>query len=85
MTNVMGRYPVHFHHQLSTAGAVSEVVDCAVHRSYFRAVTIHDAFDMTVWRNVAYEISGHAYYLGEQMVSRSSRIIRASFLTRPSS
>ncbi len=67
MTNVMGRYPVHFHHQLPEAGAVSEVADCAVHRSYFRAITIHDAFDVTVRRNTAYDISGHAYYLGERI------------------
>jgi len=63
MTNILGRYPVHFHHQLSAAGAVSEVTDCAVRKSYFRAITIHDAHYLKVQRNTAFDISGHAYYL----------------------
>lgn len=65
MTNIMGRYPVHYHHQNPEAGAVSVVTDCAVHRSYFRAITIHNAFNVKVQRNTAFDISGHAYYLGE--------------------
>lgn len=73
MTNVLGRYPVHFHHQLPDAGVVSEVTDCAVRRSYFRAITIHDAFHLKVQRNTAYDISGHAYYL-ESGVEELNRV-----------
>ena len=63
MTNIMGRYPVHFHHQQSSSGMVSEVSDCSVHQSYFRAITIHNAHYVRVQRNVAFDVSGHAYYL----------------------
>ena len=61
MTNVVGRYPIHFHH--TTTGAVGEVTDCAIHRSFYRAVTVHDTFNLRVSRNVAYDITGHAFYL----------------------
>ena len=65
MTNVMGRYPVHFHHHDPEAGSESMMTDCSVHRSYFRAISIHDAFNLKVERNVAYDVTGHAFYLGE--------------------
>lgn len=65
MTNIMGRYPVHYHHQDPSAGAQSEVTDCSVHRSYFRAITLHNAFHVKVVSNVVFDISGHAFYLGE--------------------
>ncbi|KAL7550843.1 hypothetical protein ACHAWF_014042 [Thalassiosira exigua] len=63
MTNVLGRYPVHFHHQAPDSGMVSEVSDCSVHNSYFRAITVHNSHYVHVQRNVAFDISGHAYYL----------------------
>ena len=61
MTNVVGRYPIHFHH--STTGSSGEVADCSVHRSFYRAITVHDTFNLSVSRNVAYDITGHAFYL----------------------
>jgi len=61
MTNVVGRYPVHFHY--STTGDISQVTDCSVHRSFYRAYTIHNTFQLDVLRNTAYDITGHAYYL----------------------
>ena len=60
-TNVLGRYPVHFHRNLK--GNESYAVDCSVHRSYYRAIVVHDTQEATVSRNVAYDIAGHAYYL----------------------
>jgi hypothetical protein len=60
-TNVLGRYPVHFHR--NAYGPQSYVTDCAVHRSYFRAVVLHDTHEAVVSRNVAYDIEGHAFYL----------------------
>lgn len=65
MTNVMGRYPVHFHHQVPAKGEVSMMVDCSVHTSYFRAISVHNAFNLRVQRNTAFDITGHAFYLGE--------------------
>jgi len=71
MTNVVGRYPVHFHY--STTGDVSMVTDCSVHRSYYRAYTIHNTFGLQVMRNTAFDISGHAYYL-ESGVEEFNRV-----------
>ena len=59
--HVVGRYPVHFHH--TTTGGAGEVADCSVHHSFYRAVTVHDTFNLRVSRNVAYDITGHAFYL----------------------
>ncbi len=44
------------------------MTDCSVHRSYFRAISIHDAFNLKVERNTAFDISGHAFYLGERKI-----------------
>jgi len=71
MTNILGRYPVHFHH--SKTGQEGEVADCSVHHSYYRAITIHDAFELRVLRNVAYDITGHAFYL-ESGVEENNRV-----------
>lgn len=73
MTNILGRYPVHFHHHTVEAGKVSVVTDCAVWRSYYRAITLHDAFHLKVQRNTAFDISGHAYYL-ESGVEENNRV-----------
>jgi hypothetical protein len=61
MTNVVGRYPIHFHH--STTGITGEVSDCSVHHSFYRAITMHATFNLTVSRNVVFDITGHAIYL----------------------
>jgi hypothetical protein len=71
MTNIVGRYPVHFHH--STTGAQSGVTDCAVHHSFYRAVTVHDVFNLTVERNTVFDITGHAFYM-ESGVEEFNRI-----------
>ena len=73
MTNVMGRYPVHFHHHDPEAGQVSMMTDCSVHRSYFRAISIHNAFNLKVQRNTAFDITGHAFYL-ESGVEEQNRV-----------
>jgi len=70
MTNILGRYPVHFHRSIT--GQVGEVSDCSVHESYFRAFTVHDTFDLKVSRNTAFDISGHAYYLESGVEERNT-------------
>ena len=70
-TNVVGRYPLHFHY--STTGHVSYIEDCSVHRSYYRSYTIHNTFNLNVTRNVAYDIIGHAFYL-ESGVEEFNRV-----------
>ena len=37
--------------------------DCAVQHSFFRAYTVHGTSFSRVSRNVAYDVSGSAYYL----------------------
>jgi len=71
MTNAVGRYPIHFHY--STTGQLSFVEDCSVHRSYYRAYTIHNTFSLNVTRNIAYDIIGHAFYL-ESGVEELNRV-----------
>ena len=69
MTNLLGRYPMHFHY--SNTGSDSLVSDCAVHRSFYRAISIHNTFDLTVTRNTAFDIIGHAFYLESGVEERN--------------
>ncbi|EGG17944.1 hypothetical protein DFA_08945 [Cavenderia fasciculata] len=59
--NMRARYPLHFH----LAGTVSNsyVSDCSVHDTYYRCVTIHGTHNLTVTENVAYDATGHCYYI----------------------
>ena len=61
MTNVLGRYPVHFHYNDPNVGNM--VSDSSVHHSFWRAYVIHNTDEMSLTNNVAWDISGHAYYL----------------------
>ena len=61
MTNVLGRYPVHFHR--NPYGDASYATDCAVHRSFYRAFVVHDTQATLLSRNVAFDVDGHAFYL----------------------
>lgn len=61
-TNVEGRYPVHFH-LLGGRGNASYVEDSAIHRSFYRCVTIHGTNGLRVSRNVAFDAIGSCYYL----------------------
>eukprot|EP00913_Durusdinium_trenchii_P032957 g30853.t1 len=60
--NVMGRYPFHFH-MLGNVDQNTFFEDCTVQHSYFRAYTVHGTSFSRVSRNVAYDVSGSAYYL----------------------
>ncbi|CAJ1381541.1 unnamed protein product [Effrenium voratum] len=60
--NVMGRYAFHFHMMGDVAGE-SFFEDNAVRHSFFRAFTIHGTSSSRASRNVAYDVSGSAYYL----------------------
>lgn len=60
-TNVLGRYPMHFH----LLGNCPECYfrDSSVHRSYYRCVSIHGTNYMNVTENVAFDVTGYCYYL----------------------
>jgi hypothetical protein len=61
-TNIVGRYPVHLH-LMRDNGANSYVEDCAVHESYYRGIVIHGTHGTRVSRNVAFDVTGHCYYM----------------------
>ena len=67
-TNVLGRYPVHFHMMGDVAapdGGLPRALvrDCAIHRSYYRCVSVHGTNRSLVSTTVAYDAVGHCYYL----------------------
>ena len=62
-TNVLARYPIHFHMMGSVLPDQAFVRDCAVVRSFFRAIAVHGTHNLTVTENVAYDVVGHAYFL----------------------
>ena len=59
--NVLGRYPFHYH--LLSNGNTSIIEDCVVTNSNFRAYVIHNSNSTLLASNIAYNITGHAYYL----------------------
>ena len=60
-TNKLGRYPLHFHLMGEDGGARSFMRDCAVHRSYYRCISIHGTSNATISQNVAYDVTGYCY------------------------
>jgi len=61
-TNVLGRYPFHFH----VLG--DECSDCyfkenSIHKSFYRCISIHGTHSTTVSENVGYDVTGYCYYL----------------------
>lgn len=64
------RYPFHFHLMGTVADSFFE--DCTVQHSFFRAYTVHGTSSSRVSRNVAYDISGSAYYLEDGVEEHQS-------------
>jgi hypothetical protein len=61
-TNVLGRYPFHFH-QTFDNGVNSYFNDGSIHHSFYRGISIHGTNNVTISGNVAFNITGHCYYL----------------------
>jgi hypothetical protein len=61
-TNVMGRYPMHFH-LLGDTCTGCYLKDSSVHRSYYRCISVHATNSAMVSENVAYDVIGYCYYL----------------------
>ncbi|KAL1511579.1 hypothetical protein AB1Y20_006373 [Prymnesium parvum] len=61
-TNVVGRYPLHFH-WMGTGGAASYAHDNSIVESYYRCVVVHATHEASVLRNVAFDVTGHCFYL----------------------
>ena len=71
-TNVMGRYPMHFH-LLGESCRDCYFRDSSVHRSYYRCISIHGTHYTQVSENVAYDVTGFCYYL-EDGIEHDNRI-----------
>ena len=69
-TNVLGRYPMHFH----LLGECPECYlrDSSIHRSFFRCISIHGTNATTVTENVAYDVRGYCYYLEDGVEERNT-------------
>lgn len=61
-TNVMARYPMHFH-MLGNGCPGCYLRDSSIHESYFRCISIHGTNGIEVSENVAFDITGFCYYL----------------------
>lgn len=72
-TNVLGRYPIHFHmmgQNLPWGNAY--VRDCAVWHSYFRAFAVHGTNQVLLSENVAVDVVGHAFFASEDGIEENS-------------
>lgn len=61
-TNVLGRYPMHFH-VLGNDCPGCYFRYSSVHQSFYRCISIHGTNNISVTENVAYDITGFCYYL----------------------
>ncbi|KAI2493236.1 hypothetical protein MHU86_21310 [Fragilaria crotonensis] len=71
-TNVMGRYPMHFH-LLGESCSDCYFRDSSVHRSFYRCISVHATHFIEVSENVAYDVSGYCFYL-EDGIEHDNRI-----------
>ncbi|PRP78670.1 hypothetical protein PROFUN_13451 [Planoprotostelium fungivorum] len=60
--NRLARYPLHWH-LIGNGGVNSFARDCSFWRNFYRCVSIHGTNNVTLTRNVAFDIMGHCYYL----------------------
>jgi hypothetical protein len=59
------------------------VKDCAVHKSFYRCVSIHGTHDVNVSRNVAYDVEGHCFYLEDGVEERNTFAFNLAALVHP--
>ena len=65
----LGRYPFHIHtvgqpkEQLGSDQSLSNIVGCAIHHTFNRAITAHACHNLNIKRNVAYNSLGHQFFI----------------------
>lgn len=69
-TNVLGRYPMHFH--LLGECPSCYFRDSSIHRSYYRCISVHGTNSSLVSENVAYDVTGYCYYLEDGVESNNT-------------
>ncbi|OAF68924.1 hypothetical protein A3Q56_03331, partial [Intoshia linei] len=67
----IGRYPIHFHINGNMTG--SYVKGCSIHKTYNRAINIHNSHNILLERNVIYDVMGGAVFL-EDSIERENII-----------
>jgi hypothetical protein len=70
-TNVLGRYPLHLH-LMGDAGQRSYVTGSSIHESYYRCVALHGTNGALLDDNVAYDATGHCFYLEDGTEERNT-------------
>ena len=60
--DVLGRYPIHFHHMKDTSRGI-EVIGNSITNSENRWITIHDSNGVIVRNNFGYNAVGHGFFL----------------------
>jgi len=57
----LARYPLHFH-KLAAKGSDSFVINCAIHDTFQRSITIHDTRGLRLYNTASYNVRGHALF-----------------------
>lgn len=77
-TNVLGRYPLHFHMLGNlTSPNMFFISDTSVHRSFFRCYTIHGTSGntlengITITKSTGYDVIGHCFFASEDGVEEN--------------
>jgi hypothetical protein len=73
-TNVLGRYPLHWHLVGKTNSTINYATDCSVHHSFFRCYTIHGTHGVRLAENTAYDAIGNCFYLSEDGVEENNTV-----------
>jgi len=73
-TNVLGRYPLHWHMLNTTDNTKNYATDCSVHQSFFRCYTIHGTHGVLLAQNTAYDAIGNCFYLSEDGVEENNTV-----------
>ena len=61
----LGRYPIHFH--VNGDMSQSYVRGCSIHRTFNRAINIHNTHNVLLQNNVVYDVKGGAIFLEDSI------------------
>lgn len=86
----LGRYPIHWHmnsYTQATGAYTADLVDnyakfCSIWESQNRAITLHGCCGVVTEDNVAYDISGHAYFFEDGSERRNTMVRNVVFKVR---
>jgi hypothetical protein len=76
-TNILGRYPIHWHQLGNITQGNHYASDCSVHHSFFRCFAIHgtsgDVVDagVVLTKNTGFDIIGHCYFCSEDGIEEN--------------